>query len=133
MGKLSGGLGILIAAVPLAISAAEPSGGPYVTQAMVEAQGGFRFSLPRYGTFTIESIDHGTSPGECHVSLESVANDLETSIATGEFELAVGNKKTIKLKAFVLENGVVKCYGPGKGCKVLVDVTSVDTSSLDPL
>jgi hypothetical protein len=126
MRKYAGVWGGLALCIPLALPAAESPQGPYVTEAMIEEQGGVHFSLPKYGTFTIEAVAHsGDAVGECHVSLPSVAKSIETSIATRDFGLVAGAKKTVKLKAFFLENGNIVCYGPGTNCIVKVSVDSV--------
>ena len=133
MRTFAGGLGVLIAALSFAATAAESPDGPYVTQQMIDAQGGVQFSLPRFGTFTIDAIEAPPGGGECHVSLESVATDIAASIETGELDLKVGKKKAVKLKVFIFPDGRVKCYGPGKGCKAYVTVTSVDAPTIEPL
>ena len=113
---------------PLALSGAESPEGAYVTETMIEQQGGVHFSLPSLGTFTIEAVEHSTgSPGECHVSLQSVARSVEDSIATGKFALVVGAKKTVKLKKYVFDGGrTIVCNGAGSHCKVKVNVDSVE-------
>jgi hypothetical protein len=126
MRKYAGVWGGLALCIPLALPAAESPQGPYVTEAMIEEQGGVHFSLPKYGTSTIEAVEHSAgSTGECHVSLQSVARSIEDRIATGDFGLVVGAKGTVWLKAFFLENGNIVCYGPGSNCKVKVSVDSV--------
>ena len=133
MRKCIRSLAALTFAAPLAAFAIEPAGGPYVTQAMIDEVGGVAFSLPRFGTFTIDAIEAPPGGRECHVSLESVADEIERSIATGELPLAVGAAKAVKLKVFVLESGRVKCYGPGKGCKAFVTTTSVEPQSVESI
>jgi hypothetical protein len=126
MRKYAGVWGGLALCIPLALSAAESPQGPYVTEAMIQEQGGVHFSLPKYGTFTIEGVEHSAeAAGECHVSLLSVASSVEESIATGKFALAVGARKTVKLKKYVFPDQIV-CNGAGKGCKVIVKVDSVE-------
>ena len=128
MRKYVGVCGGLALCLPLALRGAEPPDGPYVTETMIEEQGGVRFSLPELGTFTIEAVEHSAeSAGECHVSLTSVASSVENSIATGELALVVGAKKTVKLKKHVFEGGrVIVCNGAGSDCKVKVNVDSVE-------
>jgi hypothetical protein len=133
MRKFVRSLAGLTLATPLAALALEPEGGPYVTQALLAEQGGVEFSLPRFGTFTIDEIEAPPGGGECHVSLDSVADDIERSLQTGELDLAVGAAKTVKLRVWVFPNGRVKCYGPGKGCKVKVSVTTIDPESVEPM
>ena len=126
MRKYVGVCAALTLSVPLALGAAESPEGPYVTRQMIEQQGGVHFSLPKLGTFTIEAVERAAgSPGECHVSLQSVARNIEDSVATGDLGLVAGAKKTVWLKAFFLENGNIVCYGPGSNCKVRVSVDSV--------
>lgn len=125
MRKYAGVCGGLALCAPLALSGAELPEGPYVTETMIE-QGGVHFSLPSLGTFTIEAVeDSSESTGECHVSLQSVSSSVEDSIATGEFVLAVGAKKTVKLKKYVFGDQIA-CNGKGRGCKVIVNVDSVE-------
>jgi hypothetical protein len=54
-----------------------------------------------------------------------VARSVENSIATGDFELVVGAKKTVKLKKYVFDDGHIVCNGAGSDCKVKVGVDSV--------
>ena len=123
-------LSLLALSTPLAAFASE-STGPYATQTMINA-GGVQFSLPRLGTFSIYAVEAEAEASECYVSLESVAEDLERSIATGDFELAPGKTWTIKLKKIAIA-GRPKCYGPGKGCKVYVTTSTVDAPTIEPI
>jgi hypothetical protein len=125
MRKYAGVCAGLALCMPLALLGAESPEGPFVTETMIEEQGGVHFSLPNLGTFTIEAVEHSAGTGECHVSLQSVARSIENSILTGDLGLIVGAKGTVKLKAFFLENGNIVCYGPGTNCKVKVSVESV--------
>jgi hypothetical protein len=126
MRKRAGVCGGLALCVPLALFGAEAPEGPFVTEKMIEEQGGVHFSLPKLGTFTIEAVEYSAElAGECHVSLQSVANSVENGIATGDFELVAGAKKTVKLKKYVFDDGTIVCNGEGSDCKVKVGVDSV--------
>lgn len=117
---------------PLAAFGGGDQTGPYVTEAMIQ-QSNVQFSLLRIGTFRIESVEHATGEAPCQVSLQSVADMVAEGVATGDFELAKGARNTVKLKKFVLSSTLVKCYGPGRGCKVTVVVSEVDPEAVNSL
>jgi hypothetical protein len=122
---------VFVLSAPIALPAAELPSGPYVTQSMIE-QGVARFALPDRGTFVIEEIERPAGAAtECHVSLKAVAASIENSIATGEFELALGKRKTVWLKKYVLSDGHLLCDGPGSDCKVKIRTTSIETPEFE--
>jgi hypothetical protein len=117
---------------PVIAGGADLPRGPYATQSMIE-RGVVRFSLPDVGTFIIEEIER--PPGaaaECHVSLTAVARSLEQAIATGEFQPAVGARKTVWLKKFVFGDDIV-CDEAGNECKAKVFMQSVDVAAVEPM
>ena len=122
----------LLAAPSLSFGADAPSG-PYATQSMIE-RGKVQFSLPNVGTFLLEEVERPPGASNaCHVSLRAVAASLEQAIATGEFQLAVGARKTVWLKKFVFPSGSILCDEAGSECKAKVNTLSIEPAAIESM
>lgn len=101
--KLKKGLAGLASAVALSVTCnignAADAQDRYVTQAMIDAEGGYPLMVPKLGRFKVTKVYLPERPGKaCKVSTRALGKQLHSGFANGTWQAASGVKVTVELE-----------------------------------